>query len=157
MKNPEKSALTLGHVASVVGKGLFAGLAGTAAMTLSQIIEMKLSGREPSNSPAQVGSKLFGVEPKSKEDEGRFAQIIHWVWGTVGGVPRGLIALSDTHGAAAAASHFATLWTMDSALLYSLGIAPPPWEWSAMELSVDAFHKSVYAIVANATYEFLDR
>ena len=157
MKNRKKSALTLGHVASVVGKGLFAGLAGTAAMTLSQIIEMKLSGREPSNSPAQVGSKLFGVEPKSKEDEERFAQIIHWVWGTVGGVPRGLIALSDTHGAAAAASQFATLWTTDNALLYSLDIAPPPWEWSATELSVDAFHKSVYAIVANATYEFLDR
>jgi hypothetical protein len=111
MENRKKTASTLGRVASAVGKGLFAGLAGTAAMTLSQIIEMKVSGREPSNSPAQLGGKLFGVEPKSKEDEQRFALIVHWMWGVVGGAPRGLIALSGARGAAAAASHFATLWT----------------------------------------------
>jgi hypothetical protein len=46
--------MILGDVATAVGKGLFAGLAGVAAMTLSQQIEMKLSGREPSTSPGDM-------------------------------------------------------------------------------------------------------
>lgn len=45
--------MSIGDVASNVGKGLFAGLAGTAAMTVSSTLEMKLSGRGASQTPAQ--------------------------------------------------------------------------------------------------------
>lgn len=37
--------MKLGDVAADVGKGLFAGVAGTAAMTVSSTLEMKIRGR----------------------------------------------------------------------------------------------------------------
>ena len=41
-----------GDVAGAVGRGLAAGVAGTALMTLSSTIEMKVQGREASSAPA---------------------------------------------------------------------------------------------------------
>ena len=41
--------MSLGDVAADFGKGLFAGVAGTAAMTVSSTLEMKLSGRPTSH------------------------------------------------------------------------------------------------------------
>ena len=40
--------MRLGYIAAKIGMGLFAGLAGTAAMTISSTIEMKLRQRPPS-------------------------------------------------------------------------------------------------------------
>ena len=34
--------MTLGNMAAAVGKGLFAGVVGTGAMTISSTVEMKL-------------------------------------------------------------------------------------------------------------------
>jgi hypothetical protein len=42
----------IGVLAGCVGKGLFAGAAGTAAMTASNTIEMQITGRGPSKTPA---------------------------------------------------------------------------------------------------------
>lgn len=65
-------AMSIGDVASDVGKGLFAGLAGTAAMTVSSTLEMKLSGRGASQPPAQAAEAVLDVEPKDEEGEARF-------------------------------------------------------------------------------------
>jgi hypothetical protein len=58
---------SIGDIAANVGKGLFAGAAGTAVMTVSSTLEMKLSGRGASQTPAQAAEKVLEVEP---EDEG---------------------------------------------------------------------------------------
>ena len=39
-------------LASSIGRGLVAGFAGTAAMTVSSTVEAKLRGRAPSSAPA---------------------------------------------------------------------------------------------------------
>ena len=39
-------------IAGAIGKGLVAGFAGTAAMTISSRLEAKLRGRAPSSAPA---------------------------------------------------------------------------------------------------------
>jgi hypothetical protein len=44
----------LGNTASAVGKGLFAGAVGTAAMTVSSSIEAKLRHRGPSSAPSDA-------------------------------------------------------------------------------------------------------
>src|SRR5918994_6904015 len=67
--------MKLGDVAAAVGKGLFAGAAGTVAMTLSSTIEMKLRGRPPSSAPARAAAKLLGVEPVDEKAEARFSNI----------------------------------------------------------------------------------
>ena len=49
--------MKLKELAEGVGKGLFAGAAGTAAMTISSTIEMKLRGRQASAVPARAAEK----------------------------------------------------------------------------------------------------
>ena len=56
--------MSLGDVAADFGKGLFAGVAGTAAMTVSSTLEMKLSGRPASQTPAEAAEKVLQVEPE---------------------------------------------------------------------------------------------
>ncbi len=69
--------MELGDVAAAVGKGLFAGVAGTGAMTVSSTIEMKLRGRGASTAPAQAASKVLGVEPKDEASEARFSNVVY--------------------------------------------------------------------------------
>ena len=45
----------LGDTAAAVGKGLFAGAAGTVAMTISSTLEAKLRDRGSSSAPADAG------------------------------------------------------------------------------------------------------
>jgi hypothetical protein len=47
----------LGDTASAVGKGLFAGAAGTVAMTASSTLEAKLRERGSSSAPADAAGK----------------------------------------------------------------------------------------------------
>ena len=90
-------------VAESIGKGIVAGLAGTAAMTVSSTLEMKMQGREASTAPAKAAGKVLGVQPRNPEGEARFSQVVHWGYGTGWGVARGLLGASGLDGAAAGA------------------------------------------------------
>ncbi len=74
--------MSIEDVAADFGKGLFAGLAGTAAMTVSSTLEMKLSGRAASETPAQAAEKVLKVEPEDAQSEGQFSNLVHWGYGT---------------------------------------------------------------------------
>jgi hypothetical protein len=41
--------------------------------------------------------------------------------------------------------------------LPALGVAPPLWEWGAVEVAIDAWHQLVYTVAAGAAYEALSR
>jgi hypothetical protein len=147
--------VTASRLVAAIGNGLAAGLAGTAAMTVSSTVEMKLRGRAPSTVPARAAAKVLGVEPT---DERRFATFVHWIYGTAWGAVRGVIGTLGCRGPDAAALHFATVWGTELAVLPALDIGvPPAWRWSATEIAVDAFHHAVYATVTSAAYEWLDR
>ena len=149
--------MKLGDVAAAVGKGLFAGVAGTAAMTVSSTIEMKLRGRPASSAPATAAAKVLGVEPKGQSEEARFASIVHWGYGTSWGAVRGLIGAAGFGGLRANAAHLGAVWGTEQAMLPALGVAPPFWEWGAKEVAIDAFHHLVYAGATGAAYALLDR
>lgn len=85
----------LGDFAAVIGKGLFAGAFGTAVMTASSTVEMKLRGREASSAPAEAAGIVLGVEPRNDESKERFSNIVHLAYGTVGAR---LVAFSVTPG-----------------------------------------------------------
>jgi hypothetical protein len=70
-RKEQPMSTSIGDIAANVGKGLFAGVAGTAMMTVSSTLEMKLSGRGPSQTPAEAAKKVLKVEP---EDEGAVLQ-----------------------------------------------------------------------------------
>ena len=82
--------MKLGNVAAAFGKGIFAGVAGTVAMTLSSTIEMKLRGRPASSTPALAAAKVLGAEPVDEEAKARFSTRVHWGYGIAWGGARGL-------------------------------------------------------------------
>jgi hypothetical protein len=147
----------LGDVAAAVGKGLFAGAAGTVAMTVSSTIEMKLRRRPPSSAPARAAAKLLGVEPVDEKAEARFSNIVHWGYGTAWGGVRGLLAAAGLSGPAATAAHLAAVWGTEQVMLPALDVAPPLTEWGAEEVAIDAFHHLVYVGATGVAYSLLDQ
>lgn len=149
--------MEVGDVAGAVGRGLFAGVVGTAAMTVSSTVEMKLRGRKASTAPADAAGKMLGVQPAGEAEKQRFSTIVHWGYGTGWGAARGLIGAAGLDGAMAAATHFATVWGTALVMLPGLKVAPPAWEWGGREIAVDVFHHLVYAAATNVAYEYLER
>lgn len=142
----------IGEVASAVGRGLFAGAVGTAAMTASSTLEMKLREREGSTAPADAAGKLLGVQPRDPEGQARFSNVVHWSYGTSWGALRGLIGAAGLTGPKATGAHFAAIWPGALVMLPALDAAPPPWKWGATELGIDAMHHLVYATATNVAY-----
>jgi hypothetical protein len=117
--------MKLGDVAASVGMGLFAGVAGTVAMTVSSTLEMKIRGRQGSSAPAQAAAKVLGVEPTGEAEEARFSNLVHWGYGTSWGPVRGLIGAVGLEGKEATAAHFLAVWGTEQVMLPALGVAPP--------------------------------
>jgi hypothetical protein len=147
----------LGEVAAAFGKGIFAGLAGTAAMTISSTIEMKLRGRPASLAPARAAAKVLGVEPVNEQSEARFSNLVHWGYGTAWGGARELLGAMGLSGPAATAAHLGAVWGSEQIMLPTLGVAPPFTEWGAREVAIDAFHHLVYAGATGIAYSLLDK
>jgi hypothetical protein len=117
--------MSIGDVASNIGKGLFAGLAGTAAMTVSSTLEMKLSGRAASETPAQAAEAVLNVEPKDEDSTARFSNLVHWGYGTGWGGVRGLLASAGLSGPLATAAHLGLVWGAEQVVLPALDVSAP--------------------------------
>jgi hypothetical protein len=144
-------------LATAIGKGLLAGFAGTAAMTVSSTIEARLRGRVPSSAPARVTAKVLGIA--AFEDgvaEARFNDLSHWGFGTSWGVVRGLLGATGLSPAAATAVHGAAVYGNSQVMLPALEIAPPSVFWAKEEIAIDAFHHAVYALATGIAYELID-
>jgi len=148
--------MALENVTAAIGQGLIAGFCGTAAMTLSQQIEMKLTGREPSTGPGDMVASLLGVEPKGQSERETFSNLVHWTWGTLWGLPRGLISLTGAKGGKATLMHAFIVLVGDFWILHTLAKRPPPWRWPGEELATEVLHKSVLALAAGLVYDTLE-
>jgi hypothetical protein len=148
-------ATTLSRVASAVGRGIFAGAAGTAAMTLSSAIESRLRHREPSQAPALVAGKVLGVQPRNPAGRARFSNAVHWAYGTSWGAARGLLDAAGINGRVAPVAHFVAVWGAEQAMLPALSVAPAPWKQPPGEVAIDALHHAVYVTATNAAYDAL--
>jgi hypothetical protein len=143
-------------LADTLGKGIVAGVVGTAAMTVSSTLEAKLRGRAFSTAPAKAAQRLLGIETFADEAaETRFSNLVHWGYGTGWGVARA--ALGRLLGPKAAdAAHFAAVWGGALVMLPALGVAPPVWEWEGEDVGIDVFHHLVYVVSTGLAFDALD-
>jgi hypothetical protein len=150
--------MSIGTLAAAVGKGLFAGAAGTAVMTAAQMTVMKLQdGGSSSDAPLQAAEKVVGVEPVDEEQEERINNLVHFAYGTSWGAARGVLSALGMSSTVATATHFGLVWGAAAAMLPALRIAPPPTQWPASEIAKDGAFHLVYAIAAGLAYDMLDR
>src|ERR671921_1891782 len=149
--------VSLGDIAANFGKGLFAGLAGTAAMTVSSTLEMKLSGRAASQTPAQAAEAVLNVEPKDEDSTARFSNLVHWGYGTGWGGVRGLLASAGLSGPLATAAHLGLVWGAEQVVLPALDVSAPVFKYGGKATATDLLHHTVYATATGLAYAYLDR
>ncbi len=143
--------------ACAIGKGFLAGAAGTALMTAAQQVEMAVTGRQASNTPEMAGRKILGVEPTNEANARRLNTLVHWVYGTVWGVPLGLMSLLGVRGWVASVCHFCKIWTAGMLLLPAMKLSSPPWKWGGSSLAIDGAFHAVYAVGAGICFACLSR
>ncbi len=120
---------SLSDLASAAGVGALAGLAGTAAMTVSSTLEAKARGREPSETPAAAAGKVLGVQPTDDKVKKRFNNFAHSAYGPSWGTVRDLLDLPGLHGAPAAAAHISASCGVEQIVLPVTGASSPAWKW----------------------------
>lgn len=145
------------RLARAIGKGVIAGIAGTAAMTVSSTVEAKLRGRAFSDAPARATAKVLGIaEFEDARAKARFSDLSHWGYGTAWGVAHGLLRELGLGGKAATPAHFAAVWGSAAVMLPALEIAPPFVFWGKEEVAIDLFHHGVYATATGLAYGLMD-
>lgn len=152
-----KTGSVIGSIGAAIGKGLIAGVVGTAAISLSQMIEMKINNRKPSTVPADAASKVLDVKPSTEEDKQKFSQEVHWTYGTSWGIVRGLIGAAGLKGLPASALHFAAVFGTALIIEPGLKVAPPVTQWEPKTIATDVLHHAVYAAVAGLVYDAIDK
>jgi hypothetical protein len=133
----------------VIGRGLAAGFAGTVAMTISQRIEMRVSGRPPSDLPARVAEGLLGISVRGRKRKLAGAAA-HWINNTSSGLSRAALGAAGLRGAPAAAGSMVLYFGGEALLFRSLGFP------RAALRPVDLLHAAVWATATSAAYELLE-
>lgn len=145
-----------GKIAMSIGKGLIAGLAGTAAMTLCQMVEMKISKRAPSQTPAKAVGKVLHLQTTDQGNQKQFVNQIHWTYGTLWGLARAALDMACLKGWQATLLHYQTVWGTSLLMLPTIKVVPPVKEWGTKEIATDALQHLVYAVVAGIVYDAID-
>jgi len=138
---------------AAIGVGLLAGLAGTVAITLSQRIEMKITGRQPSNVPADAVAKTLDIAPTDESAKPQLSHKVHWAYGTWLGITRGLMSLAGLKGWPATLAHFTTVWGGSLIMLPALDLAPPIQKQKPKTILIEGLHHAVYAVAAGLTFD----
>ncbi len=143
----------LANLGTAIGVGLIAGLAGTIAMTLSQMAEMKVTHRKPSNTPANAVREVLDVEPVTPGKAEEVSNEAHLAYGTSLGMIRGILGLAGLKGIIADSFHFLIVWGGQLYMLPSLKVAAPITHQSAKTITTDIVHHIVYVATAGCVYD----
>ena len=157
-----------------LGRGLLAGVAGTAAMTVWQELSAKLrsSGEEgegtseepkdpweEASAPAKVGRRIIeGVFHKEVPTDkiGVLTNVMHWSYGTTWGVVYGLLAGTADRSTLRGGLAFGTgVWLASYAELVPMGLYEPPWKYPPKELGMDLSYHLVYGGATAAAFGVL--
>lgn len=150
-------ALALDRLSGRLGRGLVAGLVGTAAMTMSSTVEAKLSERGSSSIPADALETVAKVQPADDSGKARLNTLGHWGYGTSWGTARGLLDELGLRGPLASVAHFAAVLGAEQVLLPALGVARPTPAYGAAATATDVLHHAVYASTVGLVYDWLAR
>jgi hypothetical protein len=148
-----------------LGRGLLAGVAGTAAMTAYQeALSSNGGSKEPSwddaPAPAQVARRILkGVfhEDVSAAKIPLLTNLMHWAygtgWGGVYGLVQGTVRANPLlHGLLFGPS----VWGMSYAQLVPMGLYEPPWAYPAKTVAKDLSYHLVYGLGVAAAFDTLD-
>ncbi len=139
--------------ATVLGRGVLAGLAGTVVMTAVQkLIEMPLTQREDSDAPAAFAENLLPVHPTTPAARRRLNYTTHFALGGMWGTAYGIAAATGLRGQKAVNAVFAVVYTGDVLLNTALGLYQPS-TWTTRDWAIDVVDKYVQAQATGAVFD----
>ncbi len=128
-------------------RGVAAGLAGVAAMTLAEKVEQRVTGRPNSYVPARTLLTLLGRHPEPNAQPLIWNHVMHWGTGAALGALRGVWSATGIRGARASLAHTVVRLATDQTLENATGVGAPPQAWPGKERRVDTLHKAIYSLV----------
>lgn len=135
-------------------KGLGAGVAGTAVMTVGEKVEQALTHRPDSYVPARTLAHLLRLPRPDSDDLGR-NWLMHYGTGAAVGVLRGAMSAANVRGPAASFMHTWVRLATDQTFENATGVGAPPSTWPRSELVIDIAHKAVYSFATGAIADAL--
>ncbi|MDA8369970.1 MAG: hypothetical protein M0026_08865 [Nocardiopsaceae bacterium] len=140
-------------MATYIGRGVCAGLAGTVVMTAFQeLVEMPVTGRGDSYAPARLAEKVLPIRPKTARGRTCLNWTTHFGLGVMWGAAYGVAARAGLRGRSALATVFSTVYTGDVLLNTALGLYQP-LTWSKQDLVVDVLDKFVQATATGVIFD----
>jgi hypothetical protein len=136
-------------------RGLLAGLAGVAAMTLAEKVEQQLTKRPNSYVPAHTLERLLRCQHKPDEERLGMNWAMHWGQGIALGAVRGIMAEHGFRGPVGSFLFMNLRLMNDQTLENATGVGAPPWTWPVDEQVIDLLHKGIYAFVTGAVADQL--
>lgn len=134
----------------VLLRGLLAGAAGVAAMTLAEKLEQAVTGRPNSYVPSHTLERLLGLPRRPDEDRLWLNWAMHWGQGIALGALRAIMARHGIRGPVGSFLFLNLRLANDQTLENATGVGAPPWTWPLDEQVVDLLHKAVYAFATGA-------
>lgn len=147
--------MRLGDLAAGAGRGMAAGLVGTAAITASMTLEGKLRGKPEPTAAGEAVEQLLDVKPAGQDARLRLSRIVHWMYGTACGAVRGLLGQARVPDPWATALHYGAISATAMVMPPAIGVMPPPRELPAEEMATSALHHLVYALAVTAAWRAL--
>ena len=141
--------------AGVLARGLVAGAAGVAAMTLAEKLEQAVTGRPNSYVPAHTLERLLRLPARPDAERLWLNWAMHWGQGIVLGAVRAAMAERGIRGPVGSFIHLNLRLLNDQTLENATGVGAPPWTWPVDEQVVDLLHKAVYAFATGAVADML--
>ena len=138
----------------LAARGLVAGAAGVAVMTLAEKVEQAFTGRPNSYVPGHTLARLLGLPRPDSDRIGR-NWAMHWGQGIVLGPVRALMARRGIGGPVGSFIFTNIRLLNDQTLENATGAGAPPWTWPRDEQVIDLLHKATYAFTAGAVADRL--
>lgn len=144
-------------LAATLGRGMLAGVTGTAVMTAFQkAVEMPLTGRGESYAPAKLVEKILPIRRKHGRERQRLNYATHFGLGLMWGAAYGVAAHRGLRGQRAVAAVFATVYGGDVVFNTALGLYEPS-KWSPRDAAIDVVDKLVQAEATGLIFDNLLR
>jgi hypothetical protein len=148
--------MRMGELAGAAGRGMVAGVAGTAAITASMTLESKLRHKPEPTAAGEAAERILGIKPAGEPERLRLSRVVHWMYGTGWGAVRGVLAEAGLSERPATAIHYAAISLTAMVVPPALGVMPPPTELPPKEVGLSALHHLAYALAAAAAWRALD-
>ena len=136
-------------------RGLVAGAAGVAAMTLAEKVEQRFTGRPNSYVPAHTLERLLGLRKRPDRERLGLNWAMHWGQGIALGPVRAWMARRGLGGPFGSFLFLNLRLLNDQSLENATGVGAPPWTWPRDEQAIDITHKAIYAFATGAVADLL--